>query len=158
MAALPSLQVAAEVVRQLERRGKSAPTNLEIQKLLYFCHGWSLALLAEPLVDEGFQAWRFGPVLPSVYHKFKVLASNPIPSSHPIFATIPRLPPNSREAGLISRVLEVYGDYSGFDLVNLSHQPDGPWAQIWNTAGDVKTIPDVGIQQYFNRLAQRHGQ
>jgi len=151
-AAISPLQAAAEVIRQLRIQGKRAPTNLEIQKLLYFCHGWSWALLGRPLVNEEFQAWQFGPVLPSVYHKFKVFSSNPIPADHPIFTTIGQLPPHSQESKLIERVLQVYGGYRGYDLVNLSHAADGPWAEVWsNHSSDV--IPESKIQKYFLRLA-----
>ena len=82
MAVISALQLASELIRRQKLRGKSL-TNLSIQKLAYFCHGWNLAIFETPLIDEQFEAWRFGPVLPSVYHKLKVFSSNNIPADHP---------------------------------------------------------------------------
>ncbi|RQO35706.1 hypothetical protein DBR37_04835 [Herminiimonas sp. KBW02] len=147
------LQVASEIVRQQTAAGRSAPTNLELQKLLYFCHGWHLALLKTPLVDESFEAWRYGPVLPSVYQAFKVFSSNPIPADHPLIAQQPALT-NVDSAALVRKVLDVYGNHSGYQLVNLSHHPDGPWKQVWNSGSSFSdTIDDAMILNYFSSLA-----
>ena len=34
-------------------------THMKLQKLIYFAHGWHLALYGEPLIDEEIQAWEF---------------------------------------------------------------------------------------------------
>ncbi|RMD63362.1 MAG: DUF4065 domain-containing protein, partial [Planctomycetota bacterium] len=54
-------------------------TNLRLQKLLYYAQGWSLALRGEPLFDETLEAWKHGPVAPSVYHIFKTHGKQSIP-------------------------------------------------------------------------------
>ena len=51
---------------------------MKIQKLVYFAHGWYLALYDEPLLDEKIEAWRYGPVVPSLYHEFKRYGSGTI--------------------------------------------------------------------------------
>ena len=56
-------------------------TQMKIQKLLYFAHGWHLALLDKPMMDEVVQAWKFGPVFESVYHTFKYFGAAPIDSN-----------------------------------------------------------------------------
>ena len=54
-------------------------TPLKLQKLLYFAHGWHLVLDSDgdPLLDEDIEAWKYGPVVPSIYHKFKEFRNNP---------------------------------------------------------------------------------
>lgn len=155
MAAVNALRLANQIVRWYVAQGKTTPTNLEFQKLAYFCHGWHLALIGTPLVDEEFEAWRFGPVLPSVYHKFKVFSSNPIPADHPLVAWESPLEPNSASAQLVDRVLQVYGGYPGFELVRLSHDVNGPWAKVW-TAGafSSESIDNESIKEYFTALAR----
>lgn len=150
-----ALRMASELVRRRHARGQ-VTTNLELQKLAYFCHGWHLALLGTPLVNEEFEAWRFGPVLPSIYHKFKVFSSNPIPIEHPLVQWELPLDQNTESSQLIDRVLEVYGNASGFDLVNMSHTSDGPWARAWGPSSFSSTIDDESIRQYF--LAQSNKQ
>jgi uncharacterized phage-associated protein len=104
------------------------------------------------LINEEFEAWRFGPVLPSIYHKFKVFSSNPIPLEHPFVQWELPLSPLTESSQLIDRVLDVYGNSTGFDLVNMSHAPDGPWAKAWDPSSFSSTIDNESIRQYF--LAQ----
>lgn len=155
MAAISALRLASELIRREKTKGKSL-TNLSLQKLAYFCHGWHLAIFDAPLVDEAFEAWRFGPVLPSVYHKLKVFSSNWIPSDYPLVLSEAPLDTTSEASKLIDRVLEVYGNYSGFDLVNLSHHSDGPWSSVWQGGGlSSSVIDDESIKQYFKSLAKQ---
>lgn len=44
---------------------------MKLIKLVYLAHGWNLGLTGEPLITEHVQAWRYGPVIPSIYHDFK---------------------------------------------------------------------------------------
>jgi len=49
-----------------------------MQKLVYFCEGWHLAVFGESLVQEQFEAWQRGPVVPDLYHSLKRFGANPI--------------------------------------------------------------------------------
>ena len=53
-------------------------TNLSLQKLLYFAHGFCLVEDRKPLVNGHFEAWRHGPVHPLAYHAFKDVGRMPI--------------------------------------------------------------------------------
>jgi len=55
-------------------------SNLALQKILYFCHVWSLVKLDRPLIRHQFEAWQFGPVLQYVYREFKDFEKQPITS------------------------------------------------------------------------------
>ncbi|MBR8304410.1 SocA family protein [Burkholderia dolosa] len=143
-----ALQLAGEIIRRSSANGRLL-TNLSVQKLAYFCHGWHLALKGTPLVSERFAAWKFGPVLPSAYHMLKVFSSNPIPPSHPLVGTAPTLL-DADSASVVDRVLELYGRYTGAQLVDMSHVAGGPWATAWE-AGQSE-LDDVAIQAYFRSL------
>jgi uncharacterized phage-associated protein len=155
MQAISALRMASELVRRRNALGQPSPTNLELQKLAYFCHGWHLALLNVPLVDEEFEAWRFGPVLPSIYHKFKVFSSNPVPIDHPLVTAEEPLPADSASVKLIDKVLSVYGKVSSFKLVELSHAPGGPWAKAWNQDVTSSNIDNESIKLFFKAEAAR---
>ena len=45
-------------------------TPLRLQKLLYYCQGWHLALAGEPLFYQPLEAWTNGPVVRDVYSLF----------------------------------------------------------------------------------------
>ncbi|WP_239253804.1 Panacea domain-containing protein [Listeria ilorinensis] len=61
------------------------PTNLRVQKLLYFAFGEKLATSNKCLFHEGIEKWRLGPVIPEVYHNFKDYGSEKISPQKRIF-------------------------------------------------------------------------
>jgi uncharacterized phage-associated protein len=145
---ITALQLGSELVRRSAARGQPL-TNLSAQKLAYFAHGWHLALLGEPLIMENFEAWRYGPVLPELYHVFKVFSGNPIPPDHPLIEQQPRLDDASMSAQLIERVLDVYSGYGSSGLVSISHDPSGPWYPAYHSPSVSSIIPHHAIQTYF---------
>ena len=150
---IPSLTLGAEIVRRTNAKGR-AVSNLKLKKLAYFCHGWHWALVREPLVDEAFEAWKLGPVLPSLYHTYKAFSSNPVPVDHPIVSTQDRLPKEAEAtARLIDMVLDAYGTMSSADLVTISHEAGSPWERVWADTTSSATIPDAAIRAYFSQLA-----
>ena len=53
-------------------------TQMKLQKVVYFAHGLYLGSQRKPLIKESFQAWKFGPVVPDIYHTYKLYGSAPI--------------------------------------------------------------------------------
>src|SRR5882762_6202388 len=51
---------------------------MQLQKLLYYTQGWSLALLKEPMFDERIEAWAYGPVVKEVFQAFRNFGDGPI--------------------------------------------------------------------------------
>lgn len=45
--------------------------NLKLQKILYYLQAQSLVENDSPLFEESLQKWKYGPVVPSVYHEYK---------------------------------------------------------------------------------------
>lgn len=46
-------------------------SNLKLQKLVYYAQAWYLAIYGQSLFDEDFEAWVHGPIIPSLYQKYK---------------------------------------------------------------------------------------
>src|SRR6266481_5329819 len=69
--------VANFVLDHCERKGRPV-TNLSLQKIVYFCHAWSLTKLGRPLIRHSFEAWQHGPVLQYLYREFKGFDRSPI--------------------------------------------------------------------------------
>ena len=58
---------------------KASMTTLQVIKTAYIAHGYSLAALDVPLVREKAQAWRYGPVFPSLYFALRPrIGSRPV--------------------------------------------------------------------------------
>lgn len=55
-------------------------TNMKINKLLYYAQGYYLRKYGIPMFADSFEAWDHGPVVPSVYTKYKKYGDNSITS------------------------------------------------------------------------------
>lgn len=143
-------------------------TPMKLQKLVYYAHGWCLALTGKPLIDEAIQAWSFGPVVRSLYNEFRECGANPIrrrameivgEDGESMQLRCPHLEDN-REAEdvgfakeLLKRIWEVYGRYSAVQLSNMTHAPGTAWDRVnkfYN--GNIPkyaTIPDEWIREEF---------
>lgn len=121
-------------------------SNLKMQKLLYFCHGiFSAANQGNALiVDENFEAWRYGPVIPSAYFRFNMYGQNDIPKTETgNFTGL-----QSNEINVIQNVWNNLKHRSAFELVEASHVPDGPWHDVYyGNNGNV--IAHEQILNYF---------
>src|SRR5215813_5920217 len=53
----------------LEQTGKR--DTFSLQKLVYYCQGWSLARSGQPMFPEPIEAWRDGPVSPILFREHK---------------------------------------------------------------------------------------
>ena len=46
-------------------------TPMHVIKPTYLCHGWMPGIHARSLLSEPVEARRYGPVVPSIYHRYK---------------------------------------------------------------------------------------
>jgi uncharacterized phage-associated protein len=156
---LPSLAVANYFV------GKSLDTGVELTpmkliKLVYIAHGWHLALRKEALIDEAVQAWKYGPVVQTVYQAFRGFRSSQITkmAQHETDGqTITRYVEDDKTKALLDKVWDVYSKYTGGQLSNLTHQDNTPWADTWHLhRGSERSgavIPNQVIAEHYTRLA-----
>jgi uncharacterized phage-associated protein len=118
-------------------------TNLALQKIIYFCHVWTLIELRRPLIKQDFEAWPRGPVLQHLYREFKDFDKQPIDrramridrkTGKPIVADYDF---DSELAGLLPRVIDFYSQMRAGDLVEISHVVGGPWERVWNHSSPI---------------------
>jgi uncharacterized phage-associated protein len=127
-----------------------------LNKILYFSHGWSLAVRDAPLVSLTFEAWDYGPVLPLLYHQFKRFGDATITSraTRIDVATgknvVVEETLTSDVEGHLELMIEFYAPKSGPTLSHLSHDPLGPWAAVRRSSNQPSLgIPDELIKAYF---------
>lgn len=132
---------------------------LKIQKLVYCMHGWHLATTGQPVVGDRFEAWPKGPVLSSLYQKFKRYRWNPITDFaddiDPQSGEIVRhyvAPSDERFYEIFNAVWERYKNLSGTQLSALTHAPNTPWSRA--RAEGRQYIPDDDIRMHFIGLAK----
>ena len=72
--AYSALEIAKYVINH-EHNNEREISNLRLQKLLYFVQAKVLVETEEPCFEEEMEAWDFGPVVPCVYHAYKIFGS-----------------------------------------------------------------------------------
>ena len=134
-------------------------TPLMLQKLVYFAHGWYVGFTGEPLIDQPVEAWKYGPVVPSLYHEFKDFGNSPITRLSSSSAILPELARDVLAAKpLLERVWKTYSKYTASQLSALSHHPNGPWARaalMQNGPVPNRVIPESLIRDYFEARANK---
>ena len=115
-------------------------THLKLQKLLYYCQGFALAILKRELFEEKIEAWPHGPVVPDVYYKYSYFKNQVIEDYET--SGIQNLTDDEKE--LIDAVYEVYGGNSASKLRNLSHS-ESPWQDAENKIDTTITIEALKV-------------
>lgn len=166
--------VANHLISLAEANGAHL-TLMKLLKLVYFAHGWHLAIADEPLIGEKVEAWQFGPVVPDVYHGFKRHGASPIKEpfkeidldcwgrDKKIVWTAPRIECSEFLTAFFRMLWTVYGPMSAYQLSALTHKADTPWHYIWHEGGGSlqkgTDIPDELIKEYFKeRLSENSEQ
>jgi len=153
-------EVANFVLDCCEENGQ-AITNLSLQKIVYFCHVWSLIKLGRPLVRHKFEAWEYGPVLQYLYREFKAFDRSPINGrAKKIDKNTGQLKIASYDFDeetkqLLASVIGIYSHMTAGQLVNISHVAGGPWERVWNHGGSVNPgmkIDDEDILKFYSKL------
>lgn len=122
-------------------------TNLRINKLLYFAQAWYMARFDKPLFEEDFEAWDLGPVIPSIYKKYKENGKNNIDYVSDSY-NVNNF--NDDELNTLIDVFNYYGKYSTTELVNKTHDNGTPWKQLYKRGGN-HLIPKECIKEFFKK-------
>lgn len=130
-------------------------TPMQLIKLSYIAHGFSLAIHKRPLLDETVEAWRYGPVVPSLYRRLKKFGSNAVtePVPPPMFGGREELADEDRQ--LLDLVYEKYGRFSGVQLSHLTHKPGTPWAEAYVPGEYGLDIDDSVIRTHYATILSR---
>lgn len=141
---------ALTALRRLCELKQWSVTNLEANKLLYFAHMIALGKSngSRPLVNERFQAWDYGPVLPSAYHYAKIFGDKAIKPF--LFHRVSSV---TDFDDVIVETLSEMGQLSSFKLVAESHWEHGAWATYYSPGSRGIDIPDESIlEEYRKRI------
>lgn len=137
-------------------------THMKLQKLIYFAHGWCLAIVGEPLIQESIEAWPYGPVIGNLYQWLKQFGAGPIKIEELSINTDLRislleLKKDHVIVQLLNRVWSVYKDYDAIKLSKMTHLPSSPWATVREKYPPKKfniTIDDNLIEDYFSEYVK----
>ena len=122
-------------------------TGKRLQKLLYLCQlFWYIDHDESKMITEDFQAWPNGPVIPQIYNHFSVYQDGDMcPLLHLSNSTL-----SEEEASLINKVVDNTIDIPTEAIIDYTHLPNGPWAQVYSgNQGLYNTISKDSIKYYI---------
>nr|DAU09698.1 MAG TPA: hypothetical protein [Caudoviricetes sp.] len=150
---------------ELAKNDKVEIRPLKLMKLVYMAYGYALAIIDRSIIDPRFdkvEAWRYGPVIPSVYHSFKQYRDSPVTEKTVVMVSDddylvgfvePKLKDKSARK-VCDFVWKRYRDHSDSELVSLLHGQATPWAQVYRE-GQNCTIPEVMTKAFYKGLVKR---
>jgi uncharacterized phage-associated protein len=145
-----SRAVANEFLRLAKLNKNDSLTPMQLLKLVFIAHGWSLGLLGRHLIRDPIEAWQYGPVIPALYASVRDFASNPVDG--PLGGS-QNVAFDDDELNIIEQVYNKYGSLSGPALSRLTHQPGTPWAKTYKEGSFGIRISNDLIEDYYQRLA-----
>jgi len=137
------LDIAAYIVRLSEKIGEPI-TNMKLQKLIYYVFAWYAVEKGEKLFDEPILAWKYGPVITSVYEVYKDFGAD-------VIKGVKDGKPQDLDSftkSLIEEVFTIYGGKTAIELMNLTHS-EAPWRDTFNPNNQNKEIPFEEIKEYY---------
>lgn len=146
-----ALQVANKIIARGNELGKQY-TPMQLIKLTYIAHGWMLGLFNQSLFDDAVEAWKFGPVIPELYHSIKSYRNNEITAPIP---DVKDTEFTENERKVIDYVLKTYENFDGVDLSRITHAKGTPWDDTYFHDGgwyENVEIPTVLIQKHYKKL------
>jgi uncharacterized phage-associated protein len=142
---LSAQSVADYFLARVEQEDGEIISNLKLQKLLYYAQGNYLALDKGELFPEAIEAWNHGPVVPSVYRKYKHHGAAGLPGPEDFDAA------NYTDdiQDFLDEVYRVYGQFSAWKLREMTHE-EPPWKEAFeNNRG---TISLESMKDFFKTL------
>lgn len=117
--------------------------------MTYLCHGWMLGLYNRALSAQPVEAWRYGPVIPDVYHGLKRYGSTPIRT----MIDVPDEEFDEIEEDLIHQVWAEYSGFTGIELSQITHAKGTPWHTVWSQHGKNAIISNILIRDHYAEIA-----
>lgn len=122
---------------------------MKLLKLTYIAHGYYLAFTDKPLFDNKIEAWKYGPVIPDLYHIIKRTKFSD--SENNLLEMYSNNTIKSEDDKFLKAVWGAYKNLSGVQLSSLTHKEGTPWQKVYN--GDYfKEIDDEIIKSCYKQM------
>ena len=123
-------------------------TPMQVLKLAYIAHGFSLGFRGTPLISNRVEAWKFGPVIPDLYQAIRHWRDRPVEKVD--IEGLEGFGPGDAE--LVEQVYDAYQQYSGITLSSMTHQTGTPWDRVYNPLTNYIQIPNDLIREHYSQL------
>src|SRR5690606_228114 len=104
-----------------------------------------------PLIDEEVEAWKYGPVVPSLYRAVKQYRSNPVEkvmgAKQRVFSP--------EELNVMDGVTQFYGKHTAVALSSATHRAGTPWSETWDRFSFNTAISNDLIESFYSSLLKQ---
>lgn len=126
-------------------------SQLKLQKMVYYADAWFLVNHGEALIEDNFEAWVHGPVVRSLYTRFKDYRWNPIL----LEVSAPELASKYKEH--LEEIYAVFGRFSGFELEQMTHN-ELPWTEARGSIAADEACENVinkeTMRKFYTEMAE----
>ena len=133
---------------------------LKLLKLVYIFFGWFSVAKNADLFTDRIEAWRYGPVVPSLYYELRKYGKKPIEGRATLYDPFgneePKTPTeeditDKEVLGILKTIWNAYKHAAAEHLIDLTHKKGTPW---WDTFDDTpsKEIPKNLIRKYYKDM------
>lgn len=129
-------------------------TSMKLQRLLYLIYRDYLIETNQSLFSEKFEAWKYGPALPSIHATFGHYKNSPITHYRkPLYQV------NEKTNPIFSRVLysvwNIYKFQSGIVLSKLTQRQGTAWYRAWINYKTFLEDDDIRKEGYIENLSNK---
>lgn len=123
-------------------------TPYKAEFLVYFAHGWHLAIDGRSLISEKVKAWRHGPVIESIHKFYNKSKTN-------IHATVEDFDINEvkeRDREFLDGIWLYYNHLNEIELLSLCTDDGTPWFMVHEKSSGELIIDNQRIKQHYRLL------
>ena len=134
--------------------------QMQLQKLVYLCHGWSLALQDKPMTHDMPVAMKYSINYLEIARAFHLCGVGKIrnQSQHVVVENQTSMMTDV-DIQIIEQVVKSYGNFRESQLSALTHSISTPWHITYNNGqGLMNSIQNNLIQEYFLKQAEKSEQ
>ena len=117
---------------------------MSLEKWLYYAQAFHLVLRDEPLFSDALEAWKWGPVVPEVYHQYSGFGSGSIVVAH----DAPLVELGQSMQTFLTQVVGFLCRHTSMNLSRATHL-EAPWI---DASDQQDVMPQSAIKSFFRSL------
>lgn len=134
---------------QLAKEEEISVSPMKLLKLTYIAHGYHLGFFDKALFENKIQAWKYGPVIPELYHVIKRFGQRAVDEETVSLYSEKKV--DIETANFLKVIWNHYKEFSGSELSSKTHLPGTPWDEIY-TGHHFKEIDNDTIRNYYKKM------
>jgi uncharacterized phage-associated protein len=150
-----SFDIAKAFVSFAKSENKGVDT-MKLLKLTYIAHGYYLGFFGKPLFESQVEAWKYGPVIPELYHVIKRFGTGNVDKE--LLDLYAEHPISEKDLKFLKAVWNFYKNHTGLALSSKTHEKDTPWDKTYTSSRSRKVIENALIETYYKHLINVKGE